>query len=57
MALLKKQEAISLELGDQGSLQRCYGNQALILKVGIVRRRPWHCLRSKKPSAWNWATA
>ena len=29
MALHKKQEAICLELGDQGSLQRSYGNSGL----------------------------
>ena len=33
MALLKKQEAISLELGDRTRLQRTYGNQALILRA------------------------
>ena len=33
MALLKKQEAISLELGDRISLQASYGNQALTLKT------------------------
>jgi tetratricopeptide (TPR) repeat protein len=32
MALLKKQEAICEELGNRDSLQRSYGNQALILK-------------------------
>ena len=32
MALLKKQEAICLELGDQAGLQWSYGNQALILQ-------------------------
>jgi tetratricopeptide (TPR) repeat protein len=31
LALLKKQEAICLELGNRDSLQRSYGNQALIL--------------------------
>jgi tetratricopeptide (TPR) repeat protein len=33
MALLKKQEALCLELGTKDSLQRSYGNQALILKA------------------------
>ena len=31
MALHKKEEAICLELGNKDSLQRSYGNQALIL--------------------------
>jgi tetratricopeptide (TPR) repeat protein len=33
MALLKKQEAICLELNDRTSLQRSYGNQAVILQA------------------------
>ena len=33
MALLKKQEAICLELGNKDGLQASYGNQALILKA------------------------
>jgi tetratricopeptide (TPR) repeat protein len=33
MALHKKQEALCLELGNKDSLQRSYGNQALILKA------------------------
>ena len=32
MALLKKQEALCLELGNKDSLQGTYGNQALILQ-------------------------
>jgi len=32
MVLLKKQQALCLELGDEDGLQGSYGNQAVILK-------------------------
>ena len=98
MVLLKKQEAICLELGDQDGLQASYGNQALILQdwgrleeamalhkkqeaiclelgdqdglqdelresgvdpqgLGASGRGNGVCLRSRKPSAWSWATS
>jgi esterase/lipase superfamily enzyme len=37
MALLKKQKAICLKLGNQDSLQKSYGSQALILEALLLR--------------------
>src|SRR6266446_8426964 len=67
MALLKKQEALCLELGSKDGLQISYGNQALILKAwgrlveafALHKKEETVCLELGNRSSlaycyWNW---
>jgi tetratricopeptide (TPR) repeat protein len=68
LALLKKQEALCLELGNKDDLQASYGNQALILKawgrleeaLALLKKQEALCLelgnrRSLAEYYWAWA--
>ena len=68
MALLKKQEALCLELGNKDSLQRSYGNQAVILRAWgrleeageLHKREEALCLELRNLTSlaycyWHWA--
>ena len=56
LRILQQEEALCLELGNNDSLQICYGNQALILKAWGRLEEGWRCTRNRKRSAWNWGT-
>jgi hypothetical protein len=59
LRIVQQEEALSLELGDKGGLQRSYGNEAVILQAWgrLEEALALHKKKGKrKRSLWSWAT-